>query len=128
MLKNVKVVFLGPPNAGKTSLTKRLTGKPLDQMQNTIGVDFSQRQVECQIHGQPHRFLYYFWDISGSETDEQRLFQFFKNLQICVIVGDLVSHSFLKEVQSWHDIVSKYESKHGHQLQRIMMCNKNDLS
>ncbi len=60
-MRNLKVVFLGPTEAGKTQLARRLAGKSyLEQTEPTIGSDFFSKRISEQ-----NSLL--IWDTAGLE-------------------------------------------------------------
>lgn len=85
-LREIKVLLLGKPGAGKTTLCKRLMGETdfekLSQDESTPGVDVN-------IHRFPVRNTHYrinFWDFAGQETTYSHHELFFSNRAVYLIV------------------------------------------
>ncbi len=79
-MRYLKVVFLGPSEAGKTQLARRLVGKSyLEQTKPTIGIDFFSKRIS------EHNSLL-IWDTAGLER-----FKFFPSYirgadKLCLVI------------------------------------------
>lgn len=73
-----KLIFLGEPNAGKTSLMEYLLGKPFDEKKRvmTKGVNLEKWRIKEEYQGKTNDYCINFWDFGGQEI-QQSIHQFF---------------------------------------------------
>ncbi len=73
-----KLIFLGEPNSGKTSLMEYLLGKPFykDKRVMTKGVNLEKWRIKEEHQGKTNDYCINFWDFGGQEI-QQSIHQFF---------------------------------------------------
>ncbi|WP_305952296.1 COR domain-containing protein [Emticicia oligotrophica] len=73
-----KLIFLGEPNSGKTSLMEYLLGKPFDEKKRvmTKGVNLEKWRIKEAYQGKTNDYCINFWDFGGQEI-QQSIHQFF---------------------------------------------------
>lgn len=73
-----KLIFLGEPNSGKTSLMEYLLGKPFDKDKRvmTKGVNLEKWRIKEEYQGKTNDYSINFWDFGGQEI-QQSIHQFF---------------------------------------------------
>lgn len=73
-----KLIFLGEPNAGKTSLMEYLLGKPFDKDKRvmTKGINLEKWLIKEEYQDKKNDYCINFWDFGGQEI-QQSIHQFF---------------------------------------------------
>ena len=101
--KRFKIIFLGEPLVGKTSLiSKFMYGNFYDNYKATIGVDFSpktifieHKTVRCQI-----------WDAAGQEKFRSLIPTFVNDCDAAVFVFDVTDKKSFERVSDWVDYMN----------------------
>ena len=93
-----KVVIIGEPCTGKTSLLRRFTTDKFDEKYTvTLGVDFQIKMVaidNCLIKLQ-------LWDTDGQEKYKMMTKAYYKNAKACIIMYDVTRRSTFEKVEIW---------------------------
>lgn len=112
-----KVVILGEPAVGKTSLRKRYLGEGFEQSyQMTIGADFAiKRKGDNAIQ---------IWDLAGQQSFSDVRALYYKGAQGGIIVFDITRSSTYERITSWIDEMLKQANRN---LPIILVGNKADL-
>lgn len=121
-LEKYKLVFLGDPGVGKTSIITRFMYDTFDaSYQATIGIDFlsktmylDDRTVRLQL-----------WDTAGQERFRSLIPSYIRDSSVAVIVYDLSSKQSFENTKKW---LSDVRSERGHDVVVIIVGNKTDLS
>ncbi|MEX2681604.1 MAG: Rab family GTPase [Candidatus Sigynarchaeota archaeon] len=95
-----KIIVIGDPAVGKTSLILRFTDNAFRQTYlPTIGTNLSDKvlNIGCE------KIELVFWDIAGQSKFSRARKNFYKGAQGIIIVFDLTSHETFKNVKAWHD-------------------------
>ncbi len=72
-----KLIFLGEPDAGKTSLMRYLLNKPFDNNKSvTRGVNLERWKIKETLKNKEENYRINFWDFGGQEI-QQSIHQFF---------------------------------------------------
>ncbi|MFQ6125646.1 MAG: Rab family GTPase [Candidatus Heimdallarchaeota archaeon] len=117
---NLKIVVVGDPAVGKTSLTTRYaTGEFRETYLTTIGVNFFRKDV--QINDREVRVQ--FWDTGGQERFNILLPAYYKAAQAAILVYDLTSRESFEKITFWMNQVLK----HCPDARFCLVGNKNDL-
>mmetsp|Transcript_29412 Transcript_29412/g.33989 ORF Transcript_29412/g.33989 Transcript_29412/m.33989 type:complete len:220 (-) Transcript_29412:76-735(-) len=89
---SVKIVLVGPSNAGKTSIAKRFTTDQFDEFQDmTVGSAFFSKQLLSQRHNASARVEV--WDTAGQEKYRAMAPMYFRNAAGALLVFDQTSPS-----------------------------------
>jgi small GTP-binding protein len=118
-----KIVVIGEPGAGKTSLISKYTKGIFNQDYiKTVGAQFSKYD---KLVGDRQEILFklMFWDIAGQDQYSFMRPTFYNGAVGCIIVFDLTRSSTLDAVIKWHEDVKKYCGE----LPTILFGNKLDL-
>eukprot|EP01132_Coremiostelium_polycephalum_P004165 gene4165-5214_t len=118
----VKLVMIGPANAGKTSLVLRLVK---DTFQNesipTVGAMFLNKFFSFDNY----TIKFEIWDTAGQEKFHSLAPMYFRGAEIAVVVFDISDpESFLK-AKSW---VREFRSHSTQEATMVLIANKCDLN
>nr|MDO8084371.1 Rab family GTPase [Candidatus Sigynarchaeum springense] len=95
-----KIIVIGDPAVGKTSLILRFTDNAFHQSYlPTIGTNLSDKVLNI---GNENIELV-FWDIAGQSKFNKARKNFYKGAHGIIIVFDLTNHETFKNVKAWHD-------------------------
>ena len=105
-----KVVLVGAPNVGKTSMSRRFVENMFtDDYALTIGVNFFTRTITQEINGIPKQIKLQIWDTAGQERFQSTVTGYYRGASIVMLtfaLDDLGSFEKLGSV--WLDQVNKY--------------------
>ena len=117
-----KVVFIGNPTAGKTSLLNRICNdKFLPNYDSTIGVDFFTKTLFYN----ETIFKLQLWDSAGQEKYRSLIPSYIRGASIIFLVYDLNHHESFDAISNWLGFVNQYTNKD--QVKLILIGNKKDL-
>jgi Ras-related protein Rab-6A len=117
-----KVVFIGNPTAGKTSLLNRICNdKFLPNYDSTIGVDFFTKTLFYN----ETIFKLQLWDSAGQEKYRSLIPSYIRGASIIFLVYDLSHHESFDAISNWLGFVNQYTNKE--QVKLILIGNKKDL-
>ena len=117
-----KVVFIGNPTAGKTSLLNRICNdKFLPNYDSTIGVDFFTKTIFYN----ETIFKLQLWDSAGQEKYRSLIPSYIRGASIIFLVYDLNHHESFDAISNWLGFVNQYTNKD--QVKLILIGNKKDL-
>lgn len=117
-----KIVFIGNPSTGKTSLLNRICNdKFLPDYDSTIGVDFFTKT----IYYNENIFKIQLWDSAGQEKYRALIPSYLRGASIIFLVYDLSWHESFDAIKNWLGFVNQYTSKD--QIQLVLVGNKADL-
>jgi len=117
-----KVVIVGNPGVGKTSIVNRYTNGTFDDKTvSTIGVDFDYKKhtvnntnLKLQV-----------FDTTGDFKYSCIVEQYIHNAQVIVFVFSLVDRASLRKVKKWINLVDDMRKMN---VTRILVGNKLDLA
>lgn len=105
MFINLKVVVVGEPAVGKTSLTARYTtGEFRETYTVTIGMNFFRKNI--QINEREVRIQ--FWDTGGQERYSPLMPAYYRAAHAATLVYDVTSRESFEKIPLWLDRVHKY--------------------
>jgi len=117
-----KVVFIGNPTAGKTSLLNRIChDKFIQNYDSTIGVDFFTKTVFYN----ESIFKIQLWDSAGQEKYRALIPSYIRGASIIFLIYDLNHHESFDAINNWLGFVNQYTNKE--QVKIILVGNKKDL-
>ena len=117
-----KVVFIGNPTAGKTSLLNRLVNdKFMPNYDSTIGVDFFTKTIFFN----ETIFKLQLWDSAGQEKYRSLIPSYIRGASIIFLIYDLNHHESFDAINNWLGFVNQYTNKE--QVKIILVGNKKDL-
>ena len=98
MALEVKIIFVGNANVGKTSIaTRYVNGTFSDNIEPTVGAAFLSKEVN--IMG--NHCIFNIWDTAGQEAYRYLVPMYYRNASIAIIVFDLTSMSSFESVTDW---------------------------
>lgn len=121
-VKTHKLVLIGDPAVGKTSLRKRYLGEGFKaNYAVTIGADFGVKRITQNGAS----FLFQIWDLSGQISFHSVRKLYYNNVTSLLIVFDLSNKASLANVISWFDEykANNFDSK----ISCVLIGNKQDL-
>jgi small GTP-binding protein len=112
-----KVVLLGDPMVGKTSLRKKYLGQTMTQQyMMTLGAEFSIKRLENDV--------IQIWDLAGQPGFSQVRKGYYMGAQGALLVFDLTRRQSFKNLHNWIQEILKNK---GEPLPIILVGNKADL-
>ena len=118
----MKIIFVGAPCVGKTSLLCNYCNKHYDsKYMPTIGVDFhatyhrvDEKTIKCHM-----------WDTAGQEQFKCIINSYYKGIAAVVCMFDVSMPESYNEAKSWIEIVQQASS--AEHLPVLLIANKIDL-
>jgi small GTP-binding protein len=115
-----KVILLGDPSVGKTSIARRQAHSTFDfKMMSTVGVD--HLASELTIAGQKIKLM--LWDTAGQEEFASLVPMYVRGAHVCVIVASIVDPDSCAHLELWQDRLQQS----GENPPIVVAINKNDL-
>ncbi len=117
-----KIVFIGNPTAGKTSLLNRICNDKFQpNYDSTIGVDFFTKTVFFN----ETIFKLQLWDSAGQEKYRALIPSYIRGASIIFLIYDLNHHESFEAINNWLGFVNQYTNKE--QVKLVLVGNKKDL-
>jgi len=117
-----KIVFIGNPTTGKTSLLNRICNDKFDSNYDaTIGVDFFTKTVFYN----GSLFKLQLWDSAGQEKYRSLIPSYIRGASIIFFIYDLNKQETFTAINNWLGFVNQYTNKE--QVKLILVGNKKDL-
>ena len=116
-----KIIFIGDPSVGKSSILSRFYDDKFDlEYQPTIGLDFQHKSYE--ING--HTIKLYLYDTAGQEKFKSLIPMYIRDANVILIVYDIsVKESFI-HVEQWFKETEDLKRK---DAILVLVGNKKDL-
>lgn len=120
--KTYKIILIGDPGVGKTSLRKRYMGDGFrSNYLMTIGADFGIKRLTIQNKG----YIFQIWDLSSQIAFKSIRQIYYKHTNGVILVFDLNSMDSLLNIVNW---VKEFRIKTQYQkIPGILVGNKLDL-
>ncbi|KAE8751853.1 hypothetical protein FOCC_FOCC001330 [Frankliniella occidentalis] len=107
--KQLKLVLVGDPGTGKTSIVRRYCHQEFSrQYFPTAGVDFFLKRAT--IHGTRDATIQ-LWDVGGSSIDGKMLDKYIFGAHVVIYVIDLTNSSSLDNLSQWIQAVHSSQGK-----------------
>ena len=121
-----KVIVVGNPGTGKTSIIKRYVhGFYSSQYKATIGVDFALKVIQIDEHTVIRLQI---WDIAGQERAGTMSRVYYKEAVAAFIVFDITRQKTFEDVMSWKtDVDQKVFLPDEKPVPVILLANKWDM-
>jgi len=118
-----KVIVLGDPAVGKTSLLKQYVTKQfVENYLPTVGVNIVKEQFELDEKNATVNLM--FWDVAGQPQFYMLHKPYFNGADGMILVFDLTRSSTFSNINNWVDTAAKYGLS---KIPRILIGNKIDL-
>ncbi|NVM04336.1 MAG: GTP-binding protein [Candidatus Helarchaeota archaeon] len=118
-----KMVIIGNPGVGKTSLLKKFSNSEFDsQYIPTLGVDVKKHSYDLNSD---INASFTAWDVSGQKTFRKLRKIYYPNTESFLIVYDVSNLNSFEEIESWVDEIKPYARKDSIFL---LVGNKIDLN
>lgn len=116
-----KVVIIGDPSVGKTSIVTRFTHKRFaSHVSSTIGASFTSYTLDVE----EEKVRLNLWDTAGQERYRSMVSMYYRDADYCIIVFDIVEHT-TDNVRYW---ITEYLNKTANQHPKfVLVANKTDL-
>ena len=120
MAYHMKVIVIGEPGVGKTSLVKRfISGRFSTDYRVSLGTNIYIKKLKLDSELSIH-----LWDIAGQEKWIKMRRSYYKGSHGALIVGDLTRENTFKQIKSfWFPDLKKNCGE----IPIILLANKNDL-
>lgn len=120
--KSYKILIIGDPAVGKTSLLLRLVkGSFSGDTMNTVGSE-EYLSKELSVDGQ--KTTLNIWDTAGQEKFRTITSSYYRGAEGVIIVFDLSRQETFDHVAKWHEQIVRYASE---EVPVIVVGNKSDL-
>lgn len=140
MALSFKVVILGEPSVGKTSLCQRIKSDTFNELtESTIGASFVSIKMAFDQHNRviknpQHNWLsttvsLKIWDTAGSERYAPLTPLYYRDAEVAIVVFDLTSQKSFETAKNW---CYKLQNSNGMSATKplrfiLLYGNKNDL-
>ena len=119
-----KVVIIGEPAVGKTSLCNSFLGKPFSHAYLiTVGVDFFSKDAVYDLNGLKVLVSWQIWDLAGDYSYHDIIGPYYIGSDTAAVVYDITRRDTLEKIRSW---IFQLWEKSG-QIPIVIVGNKKDL-
>lgn len=121
---SAKIVILGEPAVGKTSIRKRFMGEGFkSSYMPTIGADFAINKInygDLVLHAN-------IWDLAGQEYYDKIIRQYLRDTDAAVIIFDLTRPKTFKRLSYWFGKLKEAKLWPHKKFPIVILGNKSDL-
>ncbi|MFX0095341.1 MAG: Rab family GTPase [Candidatus Hodarchaeota archaeon] len=106
-----KVVLLGNPSVGKTSLILRFVKDQFRDTAPTLGVNFLLKTVQLEYQGQQHSAELVVWDIGGQTVFEDAPTlkrNYCQEARTVILVYEISSRTSFENLDAWVQMIQDY--------------------
>lgn len=116
-----KVVIVGDPSVGKTSIVERWSGKTFESnYRTTIGADFKTFRIQSG----DDTVCFKLWDIAGSDRFKSMSTLFYRDSDIILVVYDMSNPNSFTNIREWLRHIKEHINNHP---SFWLIGNKSDL-
>jgi len=116
-----KVVFIGDPSVGKTSIVaKHISRSFKENYIPTLGVNISSKDYDMAGHS----VTLMIWDIAGQEIFKQVREKYYSGAKAAFIVYDVTKPETLENIPAWFEDLHKFIQE---KIEVVLVENKIDL-
>ncbi len=121
-----KVILIGDPAVGKTTLRKRFMGEPFDpEYLMTIGADFSIYSISLETVPERPTITFQIWDLVGTPHYGTVFSAYYRGANGALIIYDVTRRNTFDNVRLW---VNDFVKGNGRgELPYCVIGNKTDL-
>lgn len=121
-----KIICIGNPSVGKTSLIKRYVhGIYSQNYKSTIGVDFAVKRVCFPLSNQNNaNVTLHFWDLAGQDRFGAQVSIYFRGSHGAICIYDISNNESKESIKKWKSILDDHT---GGNVPSILLVNKIDL-
>jgi small GTP-binding protein len=122
----IKVIIIGEPGVGKTSLVKKfVSGKFSGDYRASIGTNMFIKKILIDFNQIMKKISINLWDIAGQERWIKMRHIYYEGTQGALIVGDLSRKRTFEQIEKfWYPDLKM----HCEGIPFVLIANKNDLS
>ena len=121
-----KIIIIGDPVVGKTSLIKKYVKNAIEsEYMPTVGAEISHQPVKLMLGSQMINVSLMIWDIAGQKQFKQLRKVYYNGAKGIVMVFDLTNPQTLASIQAWYDEAVGFNLG---KVPMILVGNKNDLA
>lgn len=97
-----KLVVVGDPSVGKTSLIRRYANKKFEESYlPTIGADFTIKQIDLKEGKATKQIMLQIWDMGGHDRFQRIIDHYMMGANAALIVFDLTREETFKNIDKW---------------------------
>ena len=106
ILPSYKVLILGDPGIGKTSLVHRyISNEFIEDKESTIGLDYKAKKVTVSPND---KIILKLWDTAGSEKFHSIAQNYFANCDGILLCFDISDNNTFNNLYSWINYINDY--------------------
>lgn len=121
----VKIVIIGEPAVGKTSLVKKyISSSTISDYRASIGTNISIKETNINYNSKSTKVSIQLWDIAGQERWTQMRHMYYRGSHGAFIVADMTRRNTFEHIETfWYPDIIKYCEG----IPIILLANKSDL-
>lgn len=120
-----KLVVVGDPSVGKTSLIRRYANKKFEESYlPTIGADFTIKQIDLKEGKSTRQVMLQIWDMGGQRMFERIKEHYLIGANAGLVVFDVTRRETLDNLDNWLKDIDVHCGK----IPCLIIANKSDLA